>query len=148
MLAPPATSHQPPKAQNSCQIRCHLPLKPACTFPSPPAMSTPQRSVPHAFTTALDRFRQGLIGDEIKTFNHLTCEKDVWDSIEELQKEQASRSALRNMARIEPFITGMAQYAKVIEVFVQAKPEIMALIWVRGHFQIPQISVLTGARGL
>lgn len=100
-------------------------------------MSTLQRSVPHAFTTAVDRFRQGLIGDEIKTFNHLTCEKDVWDSIEELQKEQASRNALRNMARIEPFITGIAQYARVIEVFVQVKPEIMALIWVRGHFQIP-----------
>lgn len=97
-------------------------------------MSIPQRSVPHAFTTALDRFKQGLVGDEMNTFSHLTCEKDVWDSIEELQREQNSRNALRNMARIEPFISGMAQYAKVIEVFVQAKPEIMALIWVCSHF--------------
>lgn len=103
-------------------------------------MSIPPRSVPYAFTTALDRFRQGLTGNEIKEFSHFTCAKDVWDSIDELQKEQASRNALQNMAQIEPFITGMAQYAKVIEVFVQVKPEIMALIWVRAFPNSPKFS--------
>jgi len=38
--------------------------------------------------------------------------------------------SLRNLRRIEPFITGISQYAKVIEVFVQVKPEILGLIWV------------------
>lgn len=105
-------------------------------------MNIPQKSVPSAFTTALDRFRQGLIGEEIKAFSHLTSEEDVWDSIEVLQKEQASRNALRNMARIEPFISGMAQYAQVIEVFVQVKPDIMALIWVRKLFFVSDFSFL------
>lgn len=87
--------------------------------------------VPLAFERAVNRFRQTLTDGEHKIFRHLTSEQDVWDLVEELQNEQGSRMSLQNMGRIEPFISGMRQYASVIEVFVQVKPEIMALIWVR-----------------
>lgn len=94
-------------------------------------MNNSRKTVPPpAFDRALNRFRGSLSDEEKKIFHHLTSEKEVWSLVEELQNEQGSRDALRNMNRIEPFINGMAQYASVIEVFLQAKPEIMALVWV------------------
>ena len=47
-----------------------------------------------------------------------------------IQREQGARRSLQNIARIEPFINGLKKYSAVIEVFVQAKPELMAFIWV------------------
>lgn len=107
-------------------------------------MSSYQKAVvPPAFYRALNRFRNSLSDGEKKIFEHLTSVGEVWDLVEELQNEQGPRIALRNMGRIRPFIHGMTQYAGVIEVFVQAKPEIMALIWVSIRlFQIlPDLSL-------
>ncbi|KAF4337213.1 NACHT domain protein [Fusarium beomiforme] len=54
---------------------------------------------------------------------------DVWDYTEQLQKDQASNKRLRGMKKIGPYIERLKEYAGVIEVFVQAKPDILALIW-------------------
>ena len=83
-----------------------------------------------AFTQALDRFRAGLSPEDIAEFKYSKSE-DVWDMVEQVQKEQSLRGCMQNLARIKPFIDGLTRYAAVIEVFVQAKPEIMALVWVK-----------------
>ena len=99
------------------------------------AMSTaqpqPQVLVPTAINRALSRFRNSLDSEEKKAFNHASTESDVMALIENLEAEQGARGCLQNMTRIKPFIKGLSQYATVIEVFVQAKPEILPFIWVR-----------------
>lgn len=55
--------------------------------------------------------------------------KDIWAAADKLQGEQGKKSGLRHLNRIEPFLKRLESYAKVIEVFVQAKPEILAPIW-------------------
>ena len=81
------------------------------------------------FTVALTRFRVTLTATEISQFNFTTID-DVWTEVERIQDEQGARRSLKNMKRIEPFINGLKNYSAVVEVFVQAKPEIMAFIWV------------------
>lgn len=82
-----------------------------------------------AFTLGLKRFQDGLTSEEMTEFRFATIE-DVWKKATEIQKQQSSRGSMRNMARIEPLLSGLSRYSHVIEVFVQAKPEIMAFIWV------------------
>ena len=81
------------------------------------------------FTVALERFKDNLIVAEILQFNFTTLD-DLWAEVMKIQREQGARRSLQNIARIEPFINGLRIYSAVIEVFVQAKPELMALIWV------------------
>lgn len=53
---------------------------------------------------------------------------DLRDSIEEIQKEQAQRYYLQNLTKIKIFLNGLEQYAGVLEVFIQVKPDILGLI--------------------
>ncbi|KAF8424842.1 hypothetical protein EV426DRAFT_701102 [Tirmania nivea] len=80
------------------------------------------------FTQALKRFQNGLTSKEIDDFKATTI-ANVWDKACELQREQSRRGSMQNMARIRPFIDGLTKYSGVIEVFVQAEPDIMAFIW-------------------
>ncbi len=50
----------------------------------------------------------------------------LYDAIEKLQ-DQPRR--LRHLERIQPFLNRLQDLAGTIEVFVQAKPEIMSLLW-------------------
>jgi hypothetical protein len=61
----------------------------------------------------------------------LTTFEDVKVAIESIQKEQASKKGLRNLQRIRPFLKALEQYAGIMEVFIQVKPDALALIWVR-----------------
>ncbi len=55
---------------------------------------------------------------------------EVYDAAEKYQREQ-SRTAgkLRNLQRIRPLLNRLNEYAGAIEVFVQVKPDILALLW-------------------
>jgi len=100
-------------------------------------MSTPV-TVPPAFERALGRFLGSLDVEEKKSFDRINTVDDVWTLIESLEEEQGARKSLRNMKRLEPFINALSQYAKVIEVFVQAKPEIGSLLWVCCKVSVPK----------
>ncbi|KAF8244003.1 hypothetical protein K440DRAFT_589065 [Wilcoxina mikolae CBS 423.85] len=89
----------------------------------------PPVPIPAAISRALSRFRNSLDSEEKKAFNHVTTESEVRALIENLEAEQGARGCLQNMTRLEPFIKGISQYAAVIEVFVQAKPDILSFIW-------------------
>lgn len=83
-----------------------------------------------AFSRVLVAFQSRLSPQDIIKF-HLTTYEDLKVFITELQKEQAQRRGFRNLNKIRPFLNGLEQYGKVIEVFVNAKPDILAFVWVR-----------------
>jgi plasmid maintenance system antidote protein VapI len=54
---------------------------------------------------------------------------EIYTYTVQLQNDQGNREDLRNLCKIEPYLERLKQYAGVIEVFIQVKPEILALIW-------------------
>ena len=64
--------------------------------------------------------RRGIQGTSIE---------DVWKQARDIQETQSKSKTLRNMQRIEHYVKGLERYAGVIEIFVQVKPDLLALIW-------------------
>ena len=91
-------------------------------------LSRPRFAIPK-LSEVLESFKRRLSPEEIEQFEIVTF-ADLQISIKKIQTEQASRNSLRNMARIRPFLDTLEQYAKVIEVFVNVKPDVLAFIWV------------------
>ena len=113
------TQAMPPKPKDPLTKPKDLLIKPKDPFTKPKDL----------FTVALERFKDNLTGAEISQFNFTTLD-DVWAELMKIQSEQGARRSLQNLARIEPFINGLKKYSAVIEIFVQARPEFMAFIWV------------------
>lgn len=83
-----------------------------------------------AFETAIHKFRVELKNDDLyheilQTRNIM----EVYDVTDRLQEEQSRTGRLRHLSKIEPFLAGLRGYANAIEVFMQTKPEVLALIW-------------------
>ena len=81
------------------------------------------------FSRVLSAFKARLSPGDIETFQFTNFD-ELKAAIDEIQRTQAQRRSLRNLNKIRPFLNGLEQYSKVIEVFVNAKPDIMAFIWV------------------
>ncbi|KAJ5826601.1 NACHT nucleoside triphosphatase [Penicillium robsamsonii] len=60
---------------------------------------------------------------------NVTSMQDVYKFTTQLQEKQSKSNGLRNLGKIKPYLDRLKEYARVIEVFVSAKPEILALIW-------------------
>lgn len=82
------------------------------------------------FSRVLSAFRRRLSPQDITDFQFTTLE-DLKEEITRIQEIQAQRRSIRNLNKVRPFLNGIEQYSKIIEVFVNAKPDIMAFIWVR-----------------
>ena len=82
-----------------------------------------------SFNRVYESFRRRLTPEQRNMFQFAT-EDDLKDAIEEIQKAQAQRHGLRNLNKLKHFLRGLEQYAGVLEVFVQVKPDILGLIWV------------------
>jgi len=83
-----------------------------------------------AFEAAKNDFRRRL-GDE-KVFRDLlstTSIEQVWKAVEDVQAKPYAEKRLRHLARIRGFLDKLSAYTGAVDTFVQAKPEIMALIW-------------------
>ncbi|KAF5530924.1 nacht domain-containing protein [Fusarium mexicanum] len=86
--------------------------------------------VSEVFEKAKADFLNGIKDQKLRSqLQKATTIDDIWDYTEQLQKDQGSNKRLRGMKRIGPYIERLQEYAGVIEVFVQAKPDILALIW-------------------
>ncbi|EUC39484.1 hypothetical protein COCMIDRAFT_10428 [Bipolaris oryzae ATCC 44560] len=55
--------------------------------------------------------------------------KAVYDATDKIQREHSKSGTLRNLRRIEPYLDCLQHYAKVIDTFVRAKLDVLALIW-------------------
>lgn len=93
-------------------------------------MSTEEGPACEAFKQAQQAFRKRIANtrhyDEILT---KTTIGDVYEAASKAQEELAGKGRLKYLSKIEPFLEKLREYASVIEVFVQVKPEVLALIW-------------------
>ncbi|TVY66692.1 Vegetative incompatibility protein HET-E-1 [Fusarium oxysporum f. sp. cubense] len=89
-------------------------------------MITTQR----AFEAAMLDFKEKLKGQSFyDQILQTTSIEQVYQDIEKLQDKQAKSGRLRHLSKIEPFLARLREYSSVVETFVQAKPDILALIW-------------------
>lgn len=82
------------------------------------------------FEAARDDFLKSVKNSGKHDFTEFTTAKDVWDATDEIQKRQSQTKTLRGLNRIRPFLEALDQFSSTIEVFLQVKPDILALIWV------------------
>jgi hypothetical protein len=82
------------------------------------------------FDAAIQGFRVELKNDNLyREILQTRNVEELYDVTDKLQEEQSKTGRLRHLSKIEPFIEGLRRYASVIEVFMQAKPDVLALIW-------------------
>jgi hypothetical protein len=89
-----------------------------------------QASIDDAFEAAKTGFLRSLKDPEIYDFSRFTSIDDVYDEADEIQQQQSRTGTLRNLSRIRPYLECLKQYVDVIDTFVQAKPDLLSLIWV------------------
>lgn len=86
--------------------------------------------VSEIFEKARTNFLKEIKDPKVRTqLQNATTVDDVWEYTEKLQKDQGNTNRLRGLKKIGPYIERLQEYAGVIEVFVQAKPDVLALIW-------------------
>ena len=76
----------------------------------------------------LSHFKLRLTKSEQEEIENVTLE-DLDRAIGKIQEKQRATRSYRNLRRIEPFVTGMKEYGKVVEVFTNASP-FVAFVWV------------------
>lgn len=83
---------------------------------------------PVAFSTAFERLKEVVSKEDARSFNSTTME-DVWTSARDIERHLESRRSLRGFRRIQPFLAGIEQYSKVVEVLCNGTPY-LPYIWV------------------
>ncbi|KAK1830451.1 hypothetical protein QBC39DRAFT_354018 [Podospora conica] len=96
-----------------------------------PASNSEKDATQAAFNAAVLKFINEDVKDaEIHAkISQATSIDDIYREAKILQAEQAKHGRLRHLSKIEPFLTGLNDYSAAIGVFVQAKPDILAVIW-------------------
>jgi hypothetical protein len=93
-------------------------------------MASPSDPIQVAFETAVLKFKNDVNDDEIyDKLSQATSVEDVYKATKKLQAEQAKHGHLRHLSKIDPYLTRLNDYATAIGVFVQVKPDILALLW-------------------
>ncbi|GAB1319448.1 hypothetical protein MFIFM68171_09658 [Madurella fahalii] len=93
-------------------------------------MATSINPIQSTFERAVLEFKKDLNDDEIyDKISQATTIDQVYAETDKLQAEQAENGHLRHLSKIEPYLTRLDDYAQAIGIFVQAKPDILALIW-------------------
>ncbi|KAK8102138.1 hypothetical protein PG984_015284 [Apiospora sp. TS-2023a] len=91
--------------------------------------SAPDDPVAAAFKQAKHKFLIELKDDKIRQDIETSTVDQVYTAIADIQREQGSKGHLRDLQKISPYLNCLKEYAAVIEVFTQVKPDIIALIW-------------------
>jgi hypothetical protein len=84
------------------------------------------------FGRILTDFKSSLAEEHKNDFEFSSLE-DLQTAIDDIQKKQASDKKMRNLTRLRPYLEAMAQYGKVIEVFLNAS-NFVAFVWVHLSF--------------
>ncbi|KAK7972207.1 Nacht domain protein [Apiospora saccharicola] len=88
--------------------------------------SAPDDPIVAAFKQAKHKFLTELKDDKIRQDIETSTVDQVYTAIADIQREQGG---LRDLQKISPYLDCLKEYAAVIEVFAQVKPDIIALIW-------------------
>ena len=85
-----------------------------------------------SFNTARQDFLRDFPDDEyVQALSQFTSINHVYNATDEIQKKQGESKMLQNLAKIQPYLECLNQYATIVDTVVQVKPDILALIWVR-----------------
>jgi hypothetical protein len=83
-----------------------------------------------AFETAKNNFLSSLSAQEAATLGTPHTAEDVLGEVRKAEENHRSKSITRRYTKkIEPFLKGVEQYGKAIDVFVNVYPEVLSLIW-------------------
>jgi hypothetical protein len=83
-----------------------------------------------AFETAKNKFISSLSAQEAATLGTLHTAEDVLGEVRKAEENHRSKSSTRRYTKkIEPFLKGVEQYGKAIDVFVNVYPEALSVIW-------------------
>lgn len=75
-----------------------------------------------SFNTAREEFLHDFPNDEYaQTLCQYTSIDDVYNDTDEIQKEQGESQMLQNLAKIQPYLGCLDQYATVLDTFIQVK---------------------------
>jgi hypothetical protein len=81
---------------------------------------------------AYDRLRQAVATvstSDAREFSNTTLE-DVFTAARQIETELAAKGSLRNTRRLKPFLDGLEQYSKVMEILCNGTP-FLPWIWVK-----------------
>lgn len=93
-------------------------------------MAIPYDPIHIAFESVIYEFKNKLQDDKLYSqILKITSIDEVYDATDKLQEEQAKSGHLRHLSKIEPYLERLREYSGVIDTLVQAKPDVLALIW-------------------
>jgi hypothetical protein len=83
-----------------------------------------------AFEEAQQEFRKKLNNSDLyKEILTTTTVREVQKASRKIQEAAAGKGSMRRLQQIQPFLDRLEKFTGVIEVFIQVKPELLALIW-------------------
>ena len=83
---------------------------------------------PVSFHIAFERLKELMSKDDARAIASTTME-DVWTAAKEIERQLELRRSLRGLRRIQPFLAGIEQYSKVVEVVCNGTPY-LPYLWV------------------
>lgn len=109
-------------------------------------MAATSDPVQRAFAEAMKTFEEQL--DDKSLYEEILQTQtidQVYDTTAKLQEEQRVGSRMRHLSKVQPYLNRLNEYASAVEVFVQVKPDILALIWGPIKLLLQWTSVLINA---
>ena len=92
------------------------------------AVDVQHTPAPVEFELAITALRDSVSKEDARAFT-VTRYKDVWAAAREIERDLERRKSLRNFRRIQPFLAGLEQYSKAIDIFCNGTP-ILPYVWV------------------
>ena len=89
--------------------------------------STSGAPLPVSFHVAFERLKDLMSKDDARAMAS-TAMEDVWTAAKEIERQLELRRSLRGFRRIQPFLAGIEQYSKVVEVVCNGTPY-LPYIW-------------------
>jgi len=86
-----------------------------------------------AFEAARAEFVGGLKRRKLATaqaLSEVATVDHVVEAITEIETEQQRSGKMRALGRLKPIVKGLQEYAGVVQVFTQVKPDVLGVIWV------------------
>lgn len=81
------------------------------------------------FSSTIESFKSSVASDVSEAIQKVCTLDDLNEAIRDIERDQANRKCLHNLGRIRPLLEALLSYSSVIEVFVNAKPDVLAFIW-------------------
>ena len=82
---------------------------------------------PVSFHIAFERLKDLMSKDDARAMASTTME-DVWIAARDIERQLELRRSLRGFRRIQPFLAGIDQYSKIVEVVCNGTPY-LPYIW-------------------